>query len=102
MKRAIAAPDRIDLLPISDGAKPNRCLPPWSRHVFLMSSNVSFCVINFALLPGQFIAHNGVSLFAFLTKPFTLCTALPNRRTGQSSKSFVLRCVLDSHFSLFF
>lgn len=37
-----------------------------------------------------------------LTYILTLYTALPKQSTGQRSRSFVFRCVLDSNFSLFF
>ena len=83
----IAAAYLTDLLPISDGSKPNVRFPPSLEQVSLIVFNVNSLVIMLVLILFKLHEHNQVLSLAPLTKWKTLMAALPNRSTGQREGS---------------
>ena len=83
-KRAIAAPDRMRLFPISKGSNPNFAFPPNNLQVDLSRSSVYLSLMYLLLWREEWIVHTGISGDASGTCASTRCTiARPKRRTGQ-------------------
>ena len=95
---AIAAPDLIDLFPISSGLNPNRSLLPWAWQTFRNSEHVYACVMELDLYLLLLMEQIGVRSFTPTQNRRTWMTALPNRRTGQSLLCLVLLWVLNWNF----
>ena len=101
-KRAIAAPERIDLFPTSIALNPNASRsPPILQHHRIIFS-VNSLVISPVFTLQDVVAQMKVSLFASGTNQSILRMILLKRRTGQRDPSSVRRCVLFSNFSPFF
>ena len=77
-KRDMAAPERVLLFPISNGAKPNLRLPPYFLQTFRMKILVFVLVISFVFLELVRTEHTGVSGDAFGTVARTRLTAASN------------------------
>ena len=101
-KRAIAAPDRRLLFPISRGSNPNFSFPPNNLQVDLIRSSVYLLLMYFPLWKGEWIVHTGVSGDAPGTCARTRCTPRPNRITGQRKGCSVFLWVRRSIVSPFF
>ena len=100
-KSAMAAPERIDLFPISFASNPNSSRPPpiLQHHRIILS--VNSLVISSVFTSRDAVAQMKVSSFASRTNRRILKIILPKRRTGQSDLLFVRRCVLFLNYSLF-
>ena len=64
-KRDMAAPERVLLFPISDGAKPNLRFPPYFLQTFRRRFFVFVLVMSFVFLESVRTEHTGVSGDAF-------------------------------------
>jgi hypothetical protein len=100
-KSDMAAPDRIDLLPMSAGPKPNSSLPPCAAQTERMRRRTKVLVMSrgFDLL---YQVHTGVSSLKSGTVQISRWRTAAQRSTGQRSGSPVLRWVLASSFLPFF
>ena len=64
-KRDMAASEHVLLFPISDGAKPNFCVPPYFLQTFRRRFLVLVLVTSFVFLEFVRMVHTGVSGDAF-------------------------------------
>ena len=101
-KRAMAAPEWINLFPTSFALNPNAsCSPPILQHHRIIFS-VNSLVISPVFTSQDAVAQMKVSPFASGTNQRILRMILPKQRTGQRDPMSVRRCVLFSNFSPFF